>query len=655
MAASDTSHWYNLRGAECASAVKGVCDQWERDQSQRRIRMRRNIELFEGMRLGGLSPSSWFSNIELSSADWDYLRVNIARGLVHTAVAKIAGKQKPKTQFVVNDGDWAVKRKAKKMERFVEANMLARQGYAADAYELGLEAERDCCVADIGILKYEPNVERKCVDISRRLPWSVMVDPLDAQGGCPQTLVEAYPYDRFKLAAKHPKHKEAILSAPDIAGESGAQDFYGSASESGTHVLVREAYRLPFSKDKPGRRALIVGSVDLADEDWELDFFPYEFFIWEKRISGLYGASIVDNVYHLVGELNAAIQRMSDAERFGSNQYVSAERGSVDKTQLEGNIAKMLVEYKQGSPEPKFITPNAISSSTVQWWGLLKGQCFEIPGISQMGATGQKDPGVDAAIAMRTIENIATERFAPQWQAYERRMSVGSARQILACGRMVLESSKEKKTKYVVKWNGNGFLHDLELYDFDLEEDSYQIQPYAVSGLTNTPADRLSLATELLDRQIISQDGYLRVIQAKDIDAELARTNTWSQLIEKYIESWLDATPESEARGAQGDKSGFMYRPPVKFMPLADLIVQVGRAYAFAELDGAPDYNLGFFIRFMGDCDREIQKIKAQEAALAAQAKGAVPAPMPPMDPNTLPPPNMALPPEALPPGGVLQ
>jgi len=619
--------------------------------------MRRNIELFEGMRLAGLSPSAWFSNVELSSDDWDVLRVNIARGLVHTAVAKIAGKQKPKTQFVVNDGDWAVKRRAKKMERFVEANMLSRQGYAADAYELGLESERDCCVADLGVMKYEANTERRCVDISRRLPWAIMADPLDAQGGDPQTIVEVYPYDRFKLAAKFPKHKAAILSAPDITGESGSQDFYGSATASDTHVLVREAYRLPFSKDKPGRHALIVGTADLADEDWELDFFPYEFFIWEKRFTGLYGASIVDNVYHLVGELNAAVQRMSDAERYGSNQMVFHEEGTIKPESIEGNIAKTLVPYQKGAAQPNVVTPNAISSSSVQWWQLLKGQCFEIPGISQMGATGQKDPGVDAAIAMRTIENIATERFAPQWQAYERRMSVGSARQILACGRMVAESSKAAKSDYVVKWRGNGFLHDLELRDFDLEEDSYQIQPYAVSGLTNTPADRLSLATELLDRQIISQDGYLRVIQAKDIDAELARTNTWSQLIEKYIESWLDATPEAEALGETDPKNrkAFLYRPPVKFMPLADLIVQVGRAYAFAELDGAPDYNLQFFIRFMGDCDREIQKMKAQEAALAAQAKGAMAPPPMPMDPNALPPPDMALPPEALPPGGVLQ
>lgn len=650
MAASDVSHWYNLRGQACASAVKGLADDWERDQSQRRIRMRRNIELFEGMRLAGLSPSSWFSNIELSSDDWDVLRVNIARGLVHTAVAKIAGKQKPKTQFVVNDGDWSVKIRAKKMERFVEANMLARQGYASDAYELGLEAERDCCVADLGVLKYEPNLERKCVDITRRLPWSIMCDPLDAQNGQPQSLVEVYPYDRFKLAAKFPKHKDAILGAPEISGESGAQDFYGSAVvDNRSHVLVREAYRLPFTKDKPGRRALIVGTADLADEDWELDFFPYEFFVWEKRFTGLYGASIVDNVYHLVGELNAAIQRMSDAERHGSHQVVVAEENSLtNKSDVEGNLARTLILHKQGSPAPIVTTPNAISSSTVQWWGLLHGQCFEIPGVSQMGATGQKDPGVDAAVAMRTIENIATERFAPQWQAYERRMSVGSARQIIACGKIIAEHAKEKSEPYIVKHKrSNGFLEDLELSDFALEEDKYQIQPYAVSGLTNTPADRLSLATELLDRGIISQDGYLRVIQAKDIDAELARTNTWSQLVEKYIESWREATPETEASGK------FRYRPPVKFMPLADLIVQVGRAYGFAEMEEAPDYNLGFFIRFMGDCDREIQKMKAQEAALAAQAKGAM-AP-PPMDPNALPPPDMAVPPEALPPGGVLQ
>ena len=640
-----TPLWHELTGDARASAVKSTCDELDRTEGARRRRMQRNIELYEGLALSGLSPSAYFDAREMSSEDWDYLRVNVARGLVHTAVAKIAGKQKPKTQVVVNDGDWTVKRKAKKMERFAEAHMMARQGNCSDAWEQGLEAERDCCVTDLGALAYEADLENRRIDIYRTLPWQLMAGPLDAQNGDPQTLFRVRPYDVFKLAVKFPKHKDAIMSAQDLTSEPGAADFYGSMRDASRFVLVREAWRLPVSKDKPGAHAIVAGGVDLTggDEEWTAGFFPFEFFVWEKRIQGLYGASIVDNVYHLVHELNAAVQRMADQERHAGGLIIDVEDGTYQDEALLGNLAKSLVKRRAGKPPASITVPSAISASSVNWWQLLKGQCFEIPGVSQMSATGQKDPGVEAAVAMRTIENIATERFAPQWQAYERRMSVGSFRQIIARGREIATEVPD----YAVKWNGNGFLQELKLKDFDLEDDKYQTQPYAVSGLVNTPADRLSLAGELLDRQIISPDAYARVIQAKDVDAEIGRTNTWTQLIEKYIESWLDATRETEASGK------FRYRPPMRFMPLADIIVQVGRAFAFAEMEGTDDYNLQFFIRFMGDCDREIQKIKAQEAALQAAAKASAPIPMPMgVDPAMA---GAPPPPEMPPPGGMLQ
>jgi hypothetical protein len=145
----------------------------------------------------------------------------------------------------------------------------------------------------------------------------------------------------------------------------------------------------------------------------------------------------------------------------------------------------------------------------------------------------------------------------------------------------------------------------------------------------NTPADRLQLASELYDRGILSQDAFMRVIQAKDIDSELERTNTQYQLIDRYIEDWLEATPEAEADGS------FRYRPPIKWMQLPEAIVQVGRAYLAADLDNAPEYNLDFFLRWMGEADAKIQELAAQRQAqaeaqkqqMAAQQQQAAPTP----------------------------
>lgn len=632
------SLWWQRHGPDCASAVNTTCAALERTQSQRRSRARRNIELYEGRRLAGLNPVAYFdANSELASEDYDRLRINLARALVNTAVAKIAGKQKPKCQFVVQDGDWATKRKAKKLERFVEAHMQARQGNHHDAWSVGIQAFRDCCVTDLGAVKFEANHVDKHIDVRRVFPWELMVDPQEARYGEPQNLFHSFLYDRFKLVERFPEHEAAILSAPDPGADPEGSSWFGSGHDTSRMVRVREAWRLPISGEKPGRHAIVAGAVDLTNgEEWARKFFPFEFFVWEQWMMGLFGTSIVDNVYALVDEINAATQRMSDAERLGSNMVIDCEEGTYEDEHLLSNKAVTLLKRKVGKPPVVFKTPNPISQSSVGWWRLLEEQSYKIPGISQMAASGQKDQGVDAAVAMRTIENIATERFAVPWQMYERVMAIGASRQIIACTQELAEEDKS----FAVKWPGTSFLQDIKWKDVQLEEDQYVARPAAVSGLVNTPGDIKQLASELWHEGIIGKESYLRVIQYNDVDAEMGTATSWGRLIEKYIESWLDATPEKEKSGE------FLYQPPIKFAPLADMIVQVGRAYADAQINGAPDYNLGLFIRFMGQCDAQIQAIAAQQAQLQAQANA------PPVQPPTGPAPGSALPPPAPMPAG---
>ena len=666
VAASLTSElglWHTKTGPELARSVKATTDTLERTQSPRRKRMARNLSLYEQRPLNGLDPNAYFTTDELVHADFDVLRVNVARMLVNAAHAKIAGKQRPKTQFVVTDGDWSTKRKAKKLERFVEAHMLQRQGPTSDGWEQSLKAMLHACICDIGAVKTTANMATKKIDIRAVLPWEILADPMDARDGMPLSLFQIYPVDKWKLAADFPKFKRQILAAGDATGDGVSRDYFGRSSDISRMVLVREAWRLRLGENSPGVHAICVGDADITGgEQYDRDFFPFEFYVWEQWIQGLYGTSIVDNVYHLTMEANASIQRMADAERYGSNQIIDCEKGSYDKEKLDGNIAKSIIERNPGTAPINVFTPNAISSSTVQWWQLLVGTSHDVSGVSEMAATGERQPGVDSGAAMRTLTQIGTERFSVQWQAYERRTAVGQARQILACAREIAAV----EPNYAVKWPGKQFLQEFKASDLGLgeqgglEEDMYVIQPYPVSGTYNTPPDRLATGNELYDRQIISGAALARIQLSKDVEGEIAGTGTWARLIERYIESWLDATKESEARGAAGDEKAFRYRPPVKWMPLTEVIVQCGRAYAEAEMDGAPDYNLQFFIKFMGDCDREIQKMDAQAAVNKAAAGGAA---------NVAPPPDLGAgaggpvmgapppmpPPMGLPPGEVLQ
>ena len=646
MAVDSRELWHQIKdGKRRASAVKDTCQSLEKTERDRRNRWIRNTSLYENRPLAGLNPDAYFTTGELTHDDWDVLRMNIARMLVNSAHAKIAGKQKPKTQFVVTNGDWSMKRKAKKQERINEALMLSRQGSSSDAWEQTMRAQIFAMVGDLGVVKTTANVEGETIDIRAYPGYQFLFDPVDAMDGQPLSLFHVYPVDAYKLAAQFPQYREAILDAPDLSAEGGWAAVYGRTTDISRIRLVREAWRLHISDKDPGVHAVCVGDVDIAErnggpEPWKRSFFPCEFYVWEQFLQGMCGTSIVDNVYQLTMEYNASIQRMSDAERVGSNQMAFVERNSVKKEELESNIAKVIVEIDKGAMPPVINTPNAISQSSVNWSQLMRSDAHDVSGVSEMAATGEKQPGVEAASAIRLVAQLGTERFSVQWQAYERRTAVGQARQNMAA----LQDLVAAKPDFKVKLHGDQ-AEELKATDFILDEDKYIIQPYPVPGSVNGPADRVSLGNELYDRQMIGPQALSRIHESKDTPTEIASAGTWAKLFDRYIESWLDATRESEARGAEGDPTGFRYRPPIKWMPLTDAIVQVGRAFAEAEMEGADDYNLQFFIRFLGDCDREIEKVAAQQMQQqqAAQAAAA-----PPVPPGGVPP--MATP-EPVPPG----
>src|SRR5882672_11730385 len=112
--------WWQLKSEKerCDSVVR-TADSLERLHAERRTRALQNIEAYEGRRLGGLYPAAYLKSVEYSTDEYDHLRLNEARSITNTAIAKIAGKQRPRAQFVTSEADWSIKRKAKKLEKFV--------------------------------------------------------------------------------------------------------------------------------------------------------------------------------------------------------------------------------------------------------------------------------------------------------------------------------------------------------------------------------------------------------------------------------------------------------------------------------------------------------------------------------------------------------
>lgn len=649
---SDSSglwHSYDDEGERTDAALKKARQIEEADKG-RRDKMLRNISLYEGLELGSFFPSAYFSATTITFGDNDdQLTVNQARSVVNTAIAKIAGKQRPKAQFATDGADWAVHRRAKKLGRYCEAVMMQRQMGLSDAYALGLLVLRDALVCDSGYLKFWADRIYRRVCISRIAPWEVMHDSADAQRGEPQTRWHIYGINKYLLAEQFPDRREEILSAKSVEGDPSAQLFFGGPEQNLSQIIkVYEPWRLPYGPDAPGKHGIFLDCglpCDLTvrkghrkGDDWTRNSFPIESIVWEPQFVGILGTSMVDNVAGLNEQRNLSIQRRAESERLCSNLHITYTVGSVDEEKLEDNRIGVRIPVKQGFEHPKLEVPNSTSQGSIDWQQFLKAEIYDISGVSEQAATATKEPGVDAAIAMRQVSELGTERFATQWRAYEALLSIGAARQIVSCTQ---ELADDEGDEVIVKWPGGEFFQDMPWSKVSLEEDQYHVQTYAVSGNVNRPEDRLNLANELADRGWIDREVYLQIVDSKDIMGALDAATKASDWIDKQIEMWLDAEP-----GDIDDATKFRFRPPLQYLGVTVLtaqLVRVGLAWLDADMHDCPAFNLEFFSRWMKQANDAILKIQQIQANLQATAQGKPPAPLAqPAPPSAAPPPAQA-------------
>lgn len=612
-----------------------TCDSLERRLSGRVDTALFNAQLVEGRTLQSLSASAYCDAVAPSiigslSGEPAALRMNLARALVMTAVSQVASKQRPVSQFVTSGADWDTKRRAKRLEKFCQAVKLQRQGpFIGDFWAVGLQAFQDECIGDSMWLKFWTDWANKQMRVSRVPWWQILVDPTEAAGGEPQNLFHVYAYQKDKLAAEYPEHEDAIMATPTLTNGDNMRGIYGPDVEQNRMLKVRHAWRLAMSSDKPGATSMVIGGelggVDLLAEDggkarkFERTFFPFEKGTWEPHLLGIFGTSVVDNVRGLCTELNESIDRRAEAERLLSNAIIQYEENTVDEEQLSDNRIGLKIKRKPGTAPIQIEVPESTSQGSIDWANKLIAWGHDVTGLSEQAVQAVKQPGVESKVAIVEVENIQSDRLGPQIQNYERIMSVGADRQIIACMRELAEDVGEDEL--MVKWPGGSSFKELKWSKCSLEEDQYEIQPMAVSGLSITPAARKEVAVDLLDRGLITGDVYMSILQFNDPEGEMSRGNAITRWCDDSIDTWLDVDEDDV-----DDPKVFRFRGPLPLMfgleAQTQALVRIGNEYLLQEIDNCPQWRLDFFTRFIDQTAVQIQKLQARQADLSGAARG---------------------------------
>lgn len=636
----DTCLWHEVEGAAAtADAACRLADSLEGEFAGMRDYWRLLLSLYETRRVNSLDPEAYIDAERVRDTSASVLRVPLPRSLCDTVQADIAGRQRPKPVAMTSGADWQTQRKAERMTRFLAGQMAQRQGKYLDAWDLMQDAFLDASIYGICWVYVGGSADGQVV-VERCQPGEVLYDPCSSADGDPLDLIRVSYWDETRLLAAY---VDGPLADGEITEDEAAQMRRGiiAAKERRTtrarasgprvtrQVRVVEAWRVALSDDQPGRHVVAVEGATLLDEEWVREDHPFLALRWSPDRIGLGGTGLIEESRTIAAELDDAMACLQRQHRLNSGRRVYYSDGSIAEEHLQSNEDETHIPVQPGVPLPTVEQVPALNPSTLQLVDLLKQFGYEFPGVSMMSATSRKEPGVEAGVAIRTLIDMATKRFAVKARGYESafirlaELMVEATRDMVRAGIKVQSRSP-----------GEQYYEDLEWRDVDLERDQYVIQLDVVSSLADRAAGRMATAEESLRSGLIDAAAYQRIMPpggTLDLTNEQSPVAAQYRYFEWLIDRYLDAEDDDpEAEDVYEGPEGFI-------LDFEGAVRQWVGAYFTSRLAGAPEFNLELLRRFIGELDVLIQQKAAEAAALQAQAAGGPPGmppgPMPPMAP----------------------
>ena len=628
----DIRWWTEAHKEDRAKCIVTCASRIWTDQTPVREEMLRCARLYGSVPLLGLSPKLYRRRVV--STRRSKLALNVIKATSDTYVAMLTDDQ-PRVTYATNGGDWGLQQRADLLEQFTDGIF-----FDGDIYDLTPQLALDCCLFGVGVLKpyiewcgwdEEPEEEEETskrdqprIRFDRVHSWRILRDDQEWFSGRGRTQFEITYVDRLGLMQEYPEHANKIATV-------NARDFDEWGTDSGSFsdtvaddVCIVEAWRLPRSKTSgDGLHCIIVGDVVLFEETWSHTDFPHEFlYRLRPAFGGVWGESLASELEGIQFEINVLLQKIQRSHHLLAAGHWLVENGSEIATGTIDNQIGSIIRF-QGTP-PVLQAVQAVSADVYAQLDRLYGRAFEIVGISQQIAQGQKPAGLNSGKAQLVYADIVSKRFQPSYRLYQHFM-VRLARKIITLARII----SEKVPDYAVKATGPDMMETVKWADANLEDEEFLIKPFATNELADTPEGKMAIIEGLANSgYLMDKPDVMRLLNVPDL---------------KSYQSLSDATYDWTMKIVDGIIRHGEYVGPEPFMSKSQMIDSIGRvqrAYYKASLEKVPEDRLQMLRDWMA---------QATELVTTNALKLPDPTPPPP-PPGATPPPGMA--PPGMPPPG---
>lgn len=513
---------------------------------------------------------------------------NLIQSVTDTLVSRIA-QSRPQPVFLTDNGDYKQRNLAKKLNNFIQGEF-----YNCETYDLATIALRDSLVAGTGVVHVYETPDHR-VGMERVLLTELLVDPNEAMYGKPRRLYRMKLIDRDVLLANFPKLKDKIEMAAKAYPDNSAD----SSKTVSDLVMVVESWSLPSGKDAgDGRHVLACSAGSLIDEEYTKDRFPFSFLHYSPRLLGFWSQGVAEQLMGTQIELNSILWTISRAIKLVGVPRVFQEQGSKVASAHHNNEVGVIVTYRGTKPSYEVAPCNAPELYAERDKLIQYG--YQQCGVSAMQASSQKPQGLDSGEAIRSYDDISTDRFASLSRRYDNffidltYLAIDLAKDIAV----------EQGTYSTVYPNKNG-TKEIDLPKAALIEDKFIVQCFTQSSLPKDPSGRLAKVTEMIQSGMISIQEGRRLLDYPDLE----QIEKLANASEERIFQILDDIVESGK-----------YVPPDPFMDLnlaTQLTTQYINLYMAAKLE-----------------ESKAQKLRDFFSQIQAIKMAAMPPPMPMGAPN---------------------
>ena len=414
---------------------------------------------------------------------------NVIQSCIDAITSQVAAKH-TRPFFNTVNGTYKQMQIAKQAQQFFDF-MFDEQ----DVNKIITEAFRDACIFGRGFVYYD-NYTHK---VEKALPWQVIYRPAEeTYGKITRVLYQRdwFPTTLLPEDLKY-KGKEEYVTL---------SDYYDTVSNI---------------------RATLINGQIVKTESYLAGDIP---FIKLSYVSPVYGrdtSSVVDLIYGIQMKLDDLYNLISEASRLNPAHTVIVPQGSDVKVSQLSNKVGQLLTYK---PIPditnpvSIMTPNFIGDQYMQTVEQLKNDAYELVGISKLTAQSKKPTGLDSGKALKTMNDIESERFEVQMKQVIRAYT--------DLTRLIIKS--ENPEEFILPADNKRF--PIKWEQIQEQYTNMSIQFSNLDYLSNDPSERSKQINDLVASGIISRSHAARYFDSVDLEASYSFANNSLNAVEAVID-----------------------------------------------------------------------------------------------------------------------